>query len=117
MIHYHGYEIFKDNLGRWCYYFTKSPYSRDSDHKIAHASTLEEVKKLVDDELFKNYVSMEGVDSQATTFLTAEEKAQFEKWADENDESDGYYGIKKWNPKVAERVMDDYIDAYLDAHY
>ena len=29
-----GYEIWKDDLGRWCVYCEESPYSKESDHKV-----------------------------------------------------------------------------------
>ena len=28
-----GYEIWKDDLGRWCVRNEESPYSKESDHK------------------------------------------------------------------------------------
>ena len=29
-----GYEIWLDDLGRWCVYCEKSPYTKESDHKV-----------------------------------------------------------------------------------
>ena len=32
-----NYEIWKDDLGRWCVHCKDSPYSKESDHKIYHS--------------------------------------------------------------------------------
>ena len=43
---YKNFEIWQDDLGRWCVHNLESPYSRESDHKIF--SSLEDAKRAVD---------------------------------------------------------------------
>ena len=47
---YKGYEIWKDDLGRWCVYNPNSRYDRSSDHKVFY--TLEQVKEYVDLQIY-----------------------------------------------------------------
>lgn len=43
---YKNFEIWQDNLGRWCVYNTESLYSRESDHKIF--GSLKDAKRAID---------------------------------------------------------------------
>jgi hypothetical protein len=51
---YKGYEIFRDDLGRWCVYNPMSKYSRDSDHRVFFS--LEQAKEYVDLQIYINSI-------------------------------------------------------------
>lgn len=43
---YKGFEIWRDNLGRWCVHNPESPYSRENDQKIF--GSLDDAKRAID---------------------------------------------------------------------
>jgi hypothetical protein len=51
---YKGYEIWKDDLGRWCVYNPMSKYSRDSDYRAF--GSLEQAKEYVDLQIYINNI-------------------------------------------------------------
>jgi len=50
---YKGFEIYQDDLGRWCVYNPKSSYSRDCDSLVF--GSLQQAKKAIDFYLQNGY--------------------------------------------------------------
>jgi len=49
---YKGYEIWQDDLGRWCVHNPSSKYSRDSDHRTF--GTLQQAKNYINLQIYIN---------------------------------------------------------------